>query len=349
MIRPDRATFRDLARDHTVVPVWRELLADLVTPVAAFARLCPGDEPGFLLESVEHGERWGRWSFVGRRPVASLVARGARGHGRGARARWPSPADLPARRGHPRRRRGPAGPHPHPRGPRPAAAARRPRSATWATTWSARWSTCPTSRPTSWACPTPPCRSSASSPPSTTGASGSPWWPTPRWPGARRRRRARRGLRRGLRPPRRAGPRRRPAPRRAAARAARPRRRAARGHLDPRRRRLRAGGRGGQGAHPGRRHLPGRAVPALRPRPRRRPLRRLPGPAPAQPQPVDVLRAPARGVPRRVLPRADGAAARRAGDLPAHRRHPLPGPHRGGGPSPRAPSSSSTPRRSPST
>ncbi|CAN5627123.1 anthranilate synthase component I [soil metagenome] len=76
MSRPDRATFHALARDHTVVPVWRTLLADQVTPVAAFARLCPDDEPGFLLESVEHGERWGRWSFVGRRPVASLVAHG---------------------------------------------------------------------------------------------------------------------------------------------------------------------------------------------------------------------------------------------------------------------------------
>ncbi|MCB0978000.1 MAG: anthranilate synthase component I [Acidimicrobiales bacterium] len=75
-IRPSREEFREIARTHTVVPVWRELLADLVTPVAAFARLTHGGEPGFLLESVEHGERWGRWSFVGRRPAATLVARG---------------------------------------------------------------------------------------------------------------------------------------------------------------------------------------------------------------------------------------------------------------------------------
>ncbi|HEX2578198.1 MAG TPA: anthranilate synthase component I, partial [Aquihabitans sp.] len=59
-IRPTREEFRALAREHTVVPVWRELLADLVTPVAAFARLTRDGEPGFLLESVEHGERWGR-------------------------------------------------------------------------------------------------------------------------------------------------------------------------------------------------------------------------------------------------------------------------------------------------
>jgi anthranilate synthase component 1 len=75
MLRPTRDEFRALARNHTVVPVWREVLADLTTPVAAFLRIA-GDEPGFLLESVEHGERWGRWSFVGRRPAVTFVARG---------------------------------------------------------------------------------------------------------------------------------------------------------------------------------------------------------------------------------------------------------------------------------
>jgi anthranilate synthase component 1 len=78
-IRPTRDEFRALARTHTVVPVWRELLADLITPVAAFARLTRSGEPGFLFESVEHGERWSRWSFVGRRPAATLVSR-AGGH-----------------------------------------------------------------------------------------------------------------------------------------------------------------------------------------------------------------------------------------------------------------------------
>jgi len=74
--RPTRAEFHALAAEYSVVPVWRELLADLITPVAAFARLCPGDEPGFLLESVEHGERWGRWSFVGRHHAVTMVAHG---------------------------------------------------------------------------------------------------------------------------------------------------------------------------------------------------------------------------------------------------------------------------------
>ncbi len=75
VINPDRREFHRLAADWTVVPVWRELVADLTTPVAAFVRTV-GDEPGFLLESVEHGERWSRFSFIGRRPLGTLVARG---------------------------------------------------------------------------------------------------------------------------------------------------------------------------------------------------------------------------------------------------------------------------------
>lgn len=82
-VRPAREDFVALAAQWTVVPVWRELLADLTTPVAAFTRLTrpgtggPGD-PGraFLLESVEHAGPWGRWSFIGRRPSATLIARG---------------------------------------------------------------------------------------------------------------------------------------------------------------------------------------------------------------------------------------------------------------------------------
>ncbi len=75
MPSPTLEEFHTLAREYTVVPVWREVLADLETPVSAFAKLV-GDGDGFLLESVEHGEHWGRFSFIGRDPVLTLVARG---------------------------------------------------------------------------------------------------------------------------------------------------------------------------------------------------------------------------------------------------------------------------------
>jgi len=82
VVRPDepmRPTFEEferLARDATVVPVARELLADALTPVLAWSTI--GGTPGsYLLESVEHGEKWGRYSFVGWRP--HCLARGRRG------------------------------------------------------------------------------------------------------------------------------------------------------------------------------------------------------------------------------------------------------------------------------
>jgi anthranilate synthase component I len=77
VMRPSRDEFRALAAEHTLVPVWTELLADLETPVAAFAKLV-GSGSGFLLESVEHGERWSRYSFVGRDPVGTLELRDGR-------------------------------------------------------------------------------------------------------------------------------------------------------------------------------------------------------------------------------------------------------------------------------
>jgi len=73
-ITPSRAEFIELAKLHTVVPVWTQILADLETPVAAFIKLV-GDGDGFLLESVEHGERWSRYSFVGRNPRGTLTLR----------------------------------------------------------------------------------------------------------------------------------------------------------------------------------------------------------------------------------------------------------------------------------
>ena len=76
-VHPSRDEFAALARGWTIVPVWCELLADLTTPVAAYARLVRG-EPGFVLESVEHAGTWGRWSFIGRRPSATMTLRQGR-------------------------------------------------------------------------------------------------------------------------------------------------------------------------------------------------------------------------------------------------------------------------------
>jgi anthranilate synthase component I len=77
MTAPDLEGFLALGRQHGVVPVWREVLADLDTPLSVHARLA-GDGPSFLLESAEHGERWGRYSFVGIDPFLVLRSQGGR-------------------------------------------------------------------------------------------------------------------------------------------------------------------------------------------------------------------------------------------------------------------------------
>ncbi|MFK7991193.1 MAG: anthranilate synthase component I family protein [Sandaracinaceae bacterium] len=72
----DFETYRALAEDATVVPVVLPLLADALTPVLAWSTI-GGGLGSYLLESVEHGEKWGRFSFVGYRP--QLLVRGRRG------------------------------------------------------------------------------------------------------------------------------------------------------------------------------------------------------------------------------------------------------------------------------
>src|SRR5882672_4209166 len=65
---PTRDDARVLAKDHALIPVYREVLADMLTPVRAYSLLCPPGTPGFLLESVEGGERLARYSFIGFEP-----------------------------------------------------------------------------------------------------------------------------------------------------------------------------------------------------------------------------------------------------------------------------------------
>ena len=74
-LAPDVDAFLGLAADHGVVPVARRVLADLHTPLEVYDRV-RGSGPSFLLESAEHGERWGRFSFVGFDPLLVVRSRG---------------------------------------------------------------------------------------------------------------------------------------------------------------------------------------------------------------------------------------------------------------------------------
>jgi len=73
MYHPTLGQMQDLAEQGNLVPVWRELPADLETPVSVYLKL-RGEGPSFLLESVEKGEQVGRYSFLGIEPAAIITA-----------------------------------------------------------------------------------------------------------------------------------------------------------------------------------------------------------------------------------------------------------------------------------
>ena len=77
MLKPNEREFEALAtQGYNVIPVRREIAADLETPVSAFLKVARG-EYAFLLESVRGGEKWGRYTFLGSEP--SMVLRGGAG------------------------------------------------------------------------------------------------------------------------------------------------------------------------------------------------------------------------------------------------------------------------------
>jgi anthranilate synthase component 1 len=73
---PSAHDFVKLSRQHTLVPVYRTLTADLETPVSAFLRVAQEEPEAFLLESVEGGEHVGRYTFIGIEPYKKIVSRG---------------------------------------------------------------------------------------------------------------------------------------------------------------------------------------------------------------------------------------------------------------------------------
>lgn len=75
MVRPDYKEFSRLAREATLVPVTKSLTADLQTPVSAFLAIAGRERRSFLLESVEGGEKIGRYTFLGARPYMVVSAR----------------------------------------------------------------------------------------------------------------------------------------------------------------------------------------------------------------------------------------------------------------------------------
>ena len=65
MITPSCDEILELAKEYTTIPVCREIYADMTTPISLLRRLQMRSDRFFLLESVEGGEKWARYSFRG--------------------------------------------------------------------------------------------------------------------------------------------------------------------------------------------------------------------------------------------------------------------------------------------
>ena len=77
MVTPSFDLFCQKAKEGNLIPVYREILADTETPVSAFLKIATGDY-AYLLESVEGGEKWGRYSFLGVDPATLIRSEGDR-------------------------------------------------------------------------------------------------------------------------------------------------------------------------------------------------------------------------------------------------------------------------------
>ena len=75
MVKPTFKEFKEKSKQGNLIPVYKEVLADLDTPVSAYMKMC-GGEYSFLLESVEGGEKWARYCFLGFDPSIIVSIKG---------------------------------------------------------------------------------------------------------------------------------------------------------------------------------------------------------------------------------------------------------------------------------
>ena len=74
MFCPDFNEFKEKTKEGNLIPVYKEILADIETPLSAFLKL--KDKTGFLFESVVGGEKWARYSFIGSNPSLTIEGKG---------------------------------------------------------------------------------------------------------------------------------------------------------------------------------------------------------------------------------------------------------------------------------
>ena len=75
MITPTYQEIKQLAKEYSFIPICKEIYADIVTPISILRRISVFSMKYFLLESIEGGEKWGRYSFIGFDPVTQITCK----------------------------------------------------------------------------------------------------------------------------------------------------------------------------------------------------------------------------------------------------------------------------------
>ena len=74
-MKPSLEEIKKFAQGYDLVPVQKEIYADMITPISLLRKIAAKEKRCFLLESVEGGENWGRYSFVGYDPIIRVTCK----------------------------------------------------------------------------------------------------------------------------------------------------------------------------------------------------------------------------------------------------------------------------------
>lgn len=75
MIRPSGTEIQELAKEYNLIPVCKEIYADIITPITLLRKISQISQKYYLFESIEDGKWWGRYSFLGFDPIAHVTCK----------------------------------------------------------------------------------------------------------------------------------------------------------------------------------------------------------------------------------------------------------------------------------
>ncbi len=75
MMKPSCEEIKELAKEYNMIPICKEIYADVITPISLLRKISQLSDQYYLLESIEGGEKWGRYSFLGFHPIVRVTCK----------------------------------------------------------------------------------------------------------------------------------------------------------------------------------------------------------------------------------------------------------------------------------